>query len=80
MIQEIELDEDHKKILDILYKYGEMNISKITRLAGLHYRTTVKKLEELVKIGLVEERRFGRLRLFRIKGRIWGILELKRQL
>ncbi len=69
------LTREHYRILDILRKYGELNITRISRLTGLYYRTTVKKLEELVEMGVVEERRFGRLRLFRIKGRIWGELE-----
>lgn len=56
-----------KIILDILEKYGEMNVTRLARLTGLHYRVLVKKLKELQEEGVVEERRFGRLRLFRIK-------------
>lgn len=54
-------------ILDILEKYGELNISRLARLTGLHYRVLVKELRELVEEGYVEERRFGRLRLFRLR-------------
>ncbi len=66
----MELDEKHKAILDVLCKYGEINATKIARLAGLQYRIASKKLSELVEMGIVEERRFGRLRLFRIKGKL----------
>ncbi|WFO76083.1 hypothetical protein J4526_04400 [Desulfurococcaceae archaeon MEX13E-LK6-19] len=66
----MELDEKHKAILDVLSRYGEINATKIARLAGLHYRIASKKLSELVEMGIVEERRFGRLRLFRIKGKL----------
>lgn len=60
-------NDSRKIILDILEKYGEINVTKLTRLTGLHYRVLVKKLKELQEEGVVEERRFGRLRLFRIK-------------
>lgn len=63
------LDEKHKLILEVLNKYGELNITRISRLTGLHYRVVSRKLLELVEAGFVEERRFGRLRLFRVKGR-----------
>ncbi len=53
-------------IIDTLQKYGELNISRLTRITGLHYRVLVKKLRELQEKGIVEERRFGRLRLFRL--------------
>ena len=60
-------NDSRKIILDILEKYGEMNVTRLARLTGLHYRVLVKKLKELQEEGVVEERRFGRLRLFRIK-------------
>lgn len=68
----MDLDEDHKIILDILSKYGELNITKIVRYTGLHFRTVTRKLKDLVINGYVEERRYGRLRLYRIKGKPWG--------
>ncbi len=55
------------RVLGVLGEYGELNISKIARLVGAHYRVVARILEELAEEGLVEERRFGRLRLFRIK-------------
>ncbi len=68
----MDLDEDHKAILDILSKYGELNITRIVRYTGLHFRTVTRKLKDLVVNGYVEERRYGRLRLYRIKGKPWG--------
>ncbi len=53
-------------IIDTLQKYGELNITRLARITGLHYRVLVKKLRELQEKGVVEERRFGRLRLFRL--------------
>lgn len=61
------MSNSKEQILEVLKKYGELNISKLARITGIHYRVLVKRLKELVEEGLVEERRFGRLRLFRIK-------------
>ncbi|MCD6196607.1 MAG: hypothetical protein DRO16_04970 [Thermoprotei archaeon] len=61
------MSNSKEQILEVLEKYGELNISKLARITGIHYRVLVKRLKELVEEGLVEERRFGRLRLFRIK-------------
>ena len=66
----MKFDNKHRLILEVLQKYGELNITRISRLTGLHYRVVSKKLLELVEMGFVEERRFGRLRLFRIKGKL----------
>ncbi len=64
----MELDEAHKAILELLRTYGEMNITRIARLTGLSFRTVERKLRDLVMGGYVEERRYGRLRLYRVKG------------
>ncbi|MET1160182.1 MAG: winged helix-turn-helix domain-containing protein [Thermoprotei archaeon] len=58
-----------KKILEVLEKYGELNATRIARLAGLNYRVAIKYLKELLEEGIVEERRYGRLRLFKLKPR-----------
>ncbi len=54
------------RILRILLKEGQVNISRLVRETGLHHRLIVKHLEELKKMGLVEERRYGRLRVYEI--------------
>ncbi|OYT38906.1 MAG: hypothetical protein B6U89_05065 [Desulfurococcales archaeon ex4484_58] len=62
-------NDPRSKIIEVLRDYGELNITKIARLAGLNYRVASKYLHELVEQGVVEERRYGRLRLFRLKTR-----------
>ncbi len=55
------------KILEVLEKYGELNISRITRYTGMNYRVVARYLKQLVDQGVLEERRYGRLRLFRLR-------------
>ncbi|MFZ8793774.1 MAG: ArsR/SmtB family transcription factor [Acidilobaceae archaeon] len=54
------------RILRILLNEGQVNISRLIRETGLHHRLVVKHLEELKRMGLVEERRYGRLRIYEI--------------
>lgn len=62
-----ELNEICKTILEILSKHGELNVTSIVKLTGLSFRTINKKLRELEVKGLITERRYGRLRLIRIR-------------
>lgn len=65
-----ELNETCRVILETLSKHGELNITSIVKLTGLSFRTINKKLRELEVKGLVTERRYGRLRLIRIRGKM----------
>lgn len=53
------------KILAILAKIGELNISEIARRAGLNYATTNQHLQTLENHKLVRHKTFGRIRIFR---------------
>jgi len=49
----------------ILVEIGELNISEIARRAGLNYATTNQHLEALQNYGLIQHKKFGRIRIFR---------------
>ncbi len=53
-------------ILKYLILNGEANITKISRDLGLSYPITKNHLEELLKLGIIKERRLGRVRIFQI--------------
>jgi DNA-binding transcriptional ArsR family regulator len=59
-----------EKIIEVLTLYGELNITRIARETGLSFGTVSKYLKELVQQGIVEERRYGRLRLFKLKKKL----------
>ena len=54
-------------ILKTLAEMEELNISAIARFANLNHTTTTQHLEFLTKIGLVQEKRFGRIKIFRFR-------------
>ncbi len=54
------------KILGIILDSGELNISEITRRSGLSHSSVARHLEFLVNSELITEKRFNRIRIFRV--------------
>lgn len=46
---------------------GELNISEITRRSGLSHSSAARHLEFLASEGIVTEKRFNRIRIFRLE-------------
>ncbi len=45
---------------------GELNISEITRRSGLSHSAAARHLEFLAKSGVLTEKHFNRIRIFRV--------------
>jgi len=54
------------KVLKTIYDYGEVNISRIARETGLNYEYVKRYLSELKSMGIINERTFGRAKLYSI--------------
>jgi DNA-binding transcriptional ArsR family regulator len=54
------------KVLTIMLETGELNISEITRRSGLSHSAATRHLEFLTKSGILTEKRFNRIRIFRV--------------
>lgn len=66
-IEDVFSSKGRVKILKILTKIGELNISEIARRAGLNYTTTNQHLQALEDHKLVRHKSFGRIRIFRFE-------------
>ena len=78
-VEEIFSSKGRVKVLKSLAERGETNISDITRRTCLNHTTTSVHLGKLCELGIVEEKRFGRIRIFRFKKedpRAWAIQNL----
>jgi DNA-binding transcriptional ArsR family regulator len=53
-------------VLTVLLESGELNISEITRRSGLSHSSAARHLEFLASAGLITEKRFNRIRIFRV--------------
>jgi DNA-binding transcriptional ArsR family regulator len=54
------------KVLTIMLETGELNISEITRRSGLSHSAAARHLEFLTRSGILTEKRFNRIRIFRL--------------
>lgn len=54
------------KVLTVMLETGELNISEIMRRSGLSHSATAKHLEFLTRSGILTEKRFNRIRIFRL--------------
>lgn len=64
-LEEIFSSKARVKILRVILGRGEVNINQIIKDTKLNYKTVCKHVNYLVSVGLVEEVKIGRLRLFR---------------
>jgi DNA-binding transcriptional ArsR family regulator len=55
------------KILKILIQFREMNPSEIARRLHINYEITAKHLRTLQNEGIIIERTYGRVRLYRMQ-------------
>ncbi len=66
-LEEVLSSKGRIKILKVLALEGELNITAITRKTELNHSAVISHLKFLVKAGLVEEKTFGRVRIYRFK-------------
>ena len=52
------------RVLEVLTESGELNISEISRRTGLNYTSVDRHLTKLEKLGLLKEKRYGKIRIF----------------
>lgn len=52
------------RVLEVLTESGELNISEISRRTGLNYTSVERHLTKLESMGLLKEKRYGKIRIF----------------
>lgn len=78
-LEEILSSRGRVRLIKALVELGEAHLSRLTRYTGLSYSTAVKHLEALEAVGLIEELRLGRVRLYRLRrgdGRVEALVKL----
>jgi predicted transcriptional regulator len=55
------------KILKILANENELNISSIIKKAHLNHKNVITHLKYLKQVNLIQEKKFGRIKIFRYK-------------
>ena len=54
------------RVLKILSESGDLNISEVSRRSGLNYTSVERHLSKLLQLGIVKEKRYGKIRIFTI--------------
>ena len=54
------------RVLRVLAESGELNISEVSRRTGLNYSSAERHLVKLEQLGLLKEKRYGKIRIFEV--------------
>jgi DNA-binding transcriptional ArsR family regulator len=54
------------RVLQVLTESGELNISEVSRRTGLNYTSVERHLVKLQRLGLLREKRYGKIRIFEV--------------
>ena len=57
------------KVLSVLSEHGELNISAVSCRTGLNHGSVDNHLRDLMRLGLVLEKRYGSIRIFEARFR-----------
>jgi DNA-binding transcriptional ArsR family regulator len=64
-LEEVFSSKSRMKILKLIYQLGQLNISDVARRLKLNFVSTSEHLKVLESEGILEERTYGRVRMYR---------------
>jgi len=73
-VEEILGSRGRIRVLQVLTESGELNISEVSRRTGLNYTSVERHLMKLKELGLLKEKRYGKIRIFEAQFRSLGIV------
>jgi len=68
-IEEVFCSKIRMKILKLIERLGELNVSEIARRLSINYETTSRHLRILEEESIIQHKVFGRIRLYRFNER-----------
>jgi len=64
-LEEVFSSKPRMKILKIVSRLGELNVSDVARRIGVNFTTTSRHLRLLEEEGILTQRTYGRIRMYR---------------
>jgi len=64
-LEEVFSSKPRMKILKLVERLGELNVSDVSRRIGLNFSTTSRHLQVLEAEGILQQRTYGRIRMYR---------------
>jgi len=63
--EEVFSSKSRMKILKLIYQLGQLNVSDVARRLKLNFASTSEHLKVLESEGILQERTYGRVRMYR---------------
>jgi len=79
-IEDVFASKGRVKIIKILVKEEELNISEIVERCKLNHKSTLKHLQFLVEAGILQEKIYGRIRIYRIRIEDYRVKAIKKMI
>jgi predicted transcriptional regulator len=64
-LEEVFSSKSRMKILKLIYQLGQLNVSDVARRLRLNFTSTSEHLKVLESEGILQERTYGRVRMYR---------------
>lgn len=64
-LEEVFSSKSRMKILKLIYQLGQLNVSDVARRLKLNFASTSEHLKVLESEGILQERTYGRVRMYR---------------
>ena len=64
-LEEVFSSKPRMKILKLIYTLGSLNVSDVARRIKMNYASTANHLKILETEGILQERTYGRIRMYR---------------
>lgn len=64
-LEEVFSSKPRMKILKLVARLGELNVSDVARRIGVNFSTTSRHLRVLEDEGILQQRTYGRIRMYR---------------
>ncbi|MHA1268210.1 MAG: ArsR family transcriptional regulator [Candidatus Helarchaeota archaeon] len=79
-IEEVFASKGRVKIIKILVKEEELNISEIVERCKLNHKSTLNHLQFLTAAGILQEKIYGRIRIYRIRIEDYRVKAIKKMI
>ena len=66
-LEDVFSSKQRMKVLKLVYDLGSLNVSDIARRLSTNYSSTAEHLKILKAEGILEERLYGRVKMYRFK-------------
>jgi len=78
LIEDVFASKGRVKIIRILVKEEELNISEIVERCKLNHKSTLSHLQFLSNIGILQEKIYGRIRIYRLRAEDYKVKAIKK--